>query len=121
MIMRATDELGRYGEDLAVAHLKATGMQVLERNWRCRSGEIDVVALDGNCLVICEVKTRRSVSAGGPFEAVTRTKLNRLRKLTALWLAGQDRHFEQIRIDVIGVFQPPHCTAVIDHLKGVSW
>ena len=117
--MRAKDALGRYGEDLAVAHLQAVGMQVLERNWRCRMGEIDVVAVDGDCLVVCEVKTRRSVRAGGPLEAVTRAKLGRLRQLTALWLAGQNRHFEQIRIDVVGVFQPPHTTAVIDHLKGV--
>ncbi len=102
-----------------MAHLQAVGMQVLERNWRCRMGEIDVVAVDGDCLVVCEVKTRRSVSAGGPLEAVTRAKLSRLRKLTALWLAGQDKHFAQIRIDVVGVFQPPHAAAVIDHLKGV--
>jgi putative endonuclease len=118
--MRAKDALGRYGEELAVAHLQAQGLQVLERNWRCRLGEIDVVAVDGDCLVVCEVKTRRSVRAGSPFEAVTPAKLGRLRKLTAAWLSAQDRHFAQVRIDVVGVLQPPHCTAVIDHLKGVS-
>jgi putative endonuclease len=118
--MRAKDALGRYGEELAVAHLRAQGLQVLERNWRCRLGEIDVVAVDGDCLVVCEVKTRRSLAAGSPLEAVTPAKLGRLRRLTAAWLAGQDRHFAQIRIDVVGVLQPPHCTAVIDHLKGVS-
>jgi putative endonuclease len=118
--MRAKDALGRYGEDLAVAHLQAQGLQVLERNWRCRLGEIDVVAVDGDCLVVCEVKTRRSVRSGGPLEAVTRAKLSRLRKLTAAWLAAQDQHFAQIRIDVVGVLQAPHTTAVIDHLKGVS-
>ena len=118
--MRAKDELGRYGEELAVAHLRAQGLQVLERNWRCRLGEIDVVAVDGDCLVVCEVKTRRSLAAGSPLEAVTPAKLGRLRRLTAAWLAAQDRHFAQIRIDVVGVLQPPHCAAVIDHLKGVS-
>jgi putative endonuclease len=117
--VRAKDALGRYGEELAVAHLKAQGLQILERNWRCRLGEIDVVALDGDCLVVCEVKTRRSLAAGSPLEAVTPAKVGRLRRLTAAWLAGQDRHFTQIRIDVVGVLQPPHCTAVIDHLKGV--
>ena len=118
--MRAKDALGRYGEELAVAHLQAQGLQVLERNWRCRLGEIDVIALDGDCLVVCEVKTRRSVAVGSPIEAVTPAKLGRLRKLTAAWLGAQDRHFAQIRIDVVGVLQPLHCTAVIDHLKGVS-
>jgi putative endonuclease len=118
--MRAKDALGRYGEELAVAHLRAQGLQVLERNWRCRLGEIDVVAVDGDCLVVCEVKTRRSLAAGSPLEAVTPAKLGRLRRLTAAWLASQDRHFAQIRIDVVGVLQPPHRMAVIDHLKGVS-
>src|SRR3954447_9908836 len=117
--VRAKDTLGRYGEELAVAHLRAQGLQILERNWRCRLGEIDVVAVDGDCLVVCEVKTRSSLAAGTPFEAVTRAKVSRLRRLTAAWRADQKRHFEQIRIDVVGVLQPPHCTAVIDHLKGV--
>lgn len=118
--MRAKDALGRYGEELAVAHLRAQGLQILERNWRCRLGEIDVVAIDGDCLVVCEVKTRRSLAVGSPLEAVTPAKVGRLRRLTAAWLADQDRHFAQVRIDVVGVLQPPHCTAVIDHLKGVS-
>jgi putative endonuclease len=118
--MRAKDSLGRYGEDIAVAHLQAAGLQVLERNWRCRLGEIDVVAVDGDCLVVCEVKTRRSLAAGSPLEAVTARKVGRLRRLTAAWLAGQDRHFAAIRIDVVGVFQPPHCSPVIEHLKAVS-
>lgn len=118
--MRAKDSLGRYGEEIAVAHLQADGLQVLERNWRCQLGEIDVVAQDGDCLVVCEVKTRRSMTAGGPLEAVTRAKLGRLRRLTAAWLAGQDRHFAEIRIDVIGVHRPPSGQAMIEHLKWVS-
>jgi putative endonuclease len=117
--MRAKDSLGRYGEDIAVAHLQAAGLEVLERNWRCRWGEIDIVAQDGDCLVVCEVKTRRSVTAGGPLEAVTRAKLGRLRRLTAAWLAHQDQHFAQIRIDVIGVLRPPRGRVVVEHLKWV--
>ncbi len=69
--MRVKDSLGRHGEDLAVAHLEAAGFQVVTRNWRCALGEIDVVAIDGDCLVVCEVKTRRSLSMGSPVEAVT--------------------------------------------------
>ena len=118
--MKAKDTLGRYGEDVAVAHLEKAGLQILERNWRCALGEIDVVALEGDCLVICEVKTRRSVAAGGPLEAVTRAKLGRLRKLTAAWLAAQERRFENVRIDVVGVLAPPRGPEVVEHLKWVS-
>ena len=118
--MRAKDALGRYGEDLAAAHLQAVGLQVLERNWRCRMGEIDIVAIDGDCLVVCEVKTRQSVTAGSPMEAVTAVKLGRLRRLTAAWLTDQDRHFPQIRIDVIGILRSPGGRVVLEHLKWVS-
>jgi putative endonuclease len=118
--VRAKDELGRYGEEVAVAHLRAAGWQVIARNWRCRWGEIDVVAVDGECLVVCEVKTRRSLAAGVPVEAVTPAKLGRLRRLTAAWLAGQDRRFAEIRIDVLGVFRPARGAVVIEHLRAVG-
>ena len=68
--MKAKDLLGRHGEDLAVGYLETLGMLIVERNWRCSDGEIDVVALDGDVLVIAEVKTRRSLDYGHPFEAV---------------------------------------------------
>jgi putative endonuclease len=118
--MRAKDTLGRHGENLAVAHLEAAGLRVLERNWRCPLGEIDVVAVDGDCLVVCEVKTRRSLRTGGPLEAVTRAKIGRLRRLTAAWLAGQDRHFEDVRIDVVGVLAPAGGPELVEHLTGVG-
>ena len=63
--------LGRYGEALAARYLRERGMTIVERNWRCPEGEIDLVALDGDCLVICEVKTRRGTGTGDPLEAVT--------------------------------------------------
>jgi putative endonuclease len=119
--MHAKDALGRYGEDIAVVHLRdAEGMQVLERNWRCRLGEIDIVALDGDCLVVCEVKTRRSTVAGSPLEAVTPAKLGRLRRLTAAWLAAQERHFAEIRIDVVAVLRPAGGPVEVEHLKAVG-
>ena len=68
--MKAKDLLGRRGEDLAAGYLESLGMLVVERNWRCTEGEIDIVALDGDALVIAEVKTRRSLDYGHPFEAV---------------------------------------------------
>ncbi|MCE3245567.1 MAG: hypothetical protein K0S72_1695, partial [Arthrobacter sp.] len=68
--MKAKDVLGRRGEELATAYLESVGMLIVERNWRCPDGEIDIVALDGDALVIAEVKTRRSLAYGHPFEAV---------------------------------------------------
>ncbi len=118
--MGVRNEIGRHGENVAVKHLEAAGLTVLERNWRCRLGEIDVVALDGDCLVVCEVKTRRSVSAGMPVEAVTLKKLRRLRRLTGIWLAHQNRGFRQIRIDVIGILLLAGRPPVIEHLKAVG-
>ncbi|MFJ9825383.1 YraN family protein [Streptomyces sp. NPDC101160] len=88
--MNATRALGRYGEELAVRTLTATGLHVLARNWRCgRTGEIDIVARDGDTLVICEVKTRREGAFEHPMAAVTPRKAERLRRLAACWL---DRH-----------------------------
>ena len=78
--MRAKDALGRYGEDVAARHLAEAGLVVLERNWRCREGEIDIVARDGDVLVVCEVKTRRDTAYGSPLEAVTPRKAARLRR-----------------------------------------
>ncbi|MGW5420163.1 YraN family protein [Streptomyces sp. NPDC003943] len=88
--MNATRALGRYGEELAVRTLTATGLHVLARNWRCgRTGEIDIVARDGDTLVICEVKTRREGAFEHPMAAVTPRKAERLRRLAACWLDRQ--------------------------------
>jgi len=115
----AKAELGRYGEELAAAHLEAIGCLILARNWRCRFGEIDLVALDQECLVVCEVKTRQSLRAGDPLEAVTAVKSARLRLLTGVWLAAQDRFYPQVRVDVVGIVRPPSGTARLVHLKAV--
>src|SRR5689334_1971599 len=76
---------GRYGEELAARYLTAAGMALLDRNWRCREGEIDLVLRDGDALVVCEVKTRTSVEHGSPHEAINDTKLERLRLLGERW------------------------------------
>ncbi len=117
--MRAKDAVGRYGEEVAAAHCAAAGWRVLDRNWRCRDGELDLVALDGTELVTVEVKTRRSDRFGGPAQAVTRAKLARLRRLTALWLAAHDVHPASVRIDVVAVTLPGRGAARVDHLVGV--
>lgn len=117
--MRAKDAVGRYGEDVAEAHVRGRGWQVLERNWRCRDGELDLVALDGDELVAVEVKTRRSTTYGHQAEAVTAVKLARVRRLTALWLTAHDVHPRSVRVDVIAVLLPRRGAAQIDHLEGV--
>lgn len=114
--------VGRYGEDLACRKLQSLGMQIIERNWRCRSGEIDIVAIDGGVLVVCEVKTRRQSAYGSPVEAVTSVKVRRLRVLAAQWLATHTpaHRFDDVRIDVIAVQIPTRGEAHIEHVIGVE-
>jgi putative endonuclease len=112
--------LGHYGEQLAARYLTERGFEVLDRNWRCPRGELDLVARDGDCLVFCEVKTRRSVRYGDPVEAVTWTKAARLRGLAAAWLASHDERAPRIRIDVIAIVRPVRGRAQIKHLVGVG-
>src|ERR1700691_3807011 len=77
----AKDAVGRYGENVAALHLVEAGLEVLDRNWRCAAGEIDIVAREGDVVVICEVKTRSSTTFGAPQEAITPVKAARLRQL----------------------------------------
>ena len=112
--------IGRYGEDLAARHLSEAGMEVLDRNWRCEIGEIDVVARDGPALVICEVKTRRGVGYGSPPEAVTFRKVRRLRRLAACWMAETGLHAPVVRIDVVGVLLAAHGAVLVEHVRGVG-
>lgn len=116
--MTVRQAVGEYGERIAAARLEALGMRILERNWRCADGEIDIVAQDGPVLVLCEVKTRRSADFGGPLEAVTPAKARRLRRLAACWLRDHPMPAAQIRIDVIGIMRPPRGAARVDYLRG---
>lgn len=118
--MRAKDALGRFGEDVAAEHLRLQGLQILARNWRCPTGELDIVARDGSSLVICEVKTRRSTAFGSPAEAVGPRKLRRLRELALHWLDAQQIHVPDIRFDVVAVLVPPAGRPVVEHLRGVG-
>ena len=118
--MIAKDALGRYGEDLAAEHLQREGLTILARNWRCRTGELDVVAREGAALVIVEVKTRRSEAFGNPLEAVGPRKLRRLRQLALRYLDEQQVHAPEIRFDVIGIVQPVTGHPTIEHVRGVQ-
>jgi putative endonuclease len=115
-------EIGAMGEQLAVDHLQSIGLRVLTRNWRCRYGELDVIAADDTTRVVVfvEVKTRTSDQFGGVAQAVTPDKVRRLRRLAGLWLAGQDGSWAEVRIDVIGVRIGRQRTPEIIHVAGVG-
>ena len=118
--MRAKDVLGRRGEDLAAGYLEAHGMRIVERNWRCPEGEIDIVALDGDALVIAEVKTRRSLAFGHPFEAVGADKLARLHRLASAWCRDHELRMPLRRVDVIAVLDDGVGEPAGEHLTGVG-
>lgn len=117
MASLAGNELGRRGEDLAAAHLESLGLVILTRNWRCREGELDIVATDGlSHLVICEVKTRSGDGFGSPAEAVTQGKRRKLRRLAVLFQAEWGLRWALIRFDVIGVMARPGAHTELSHI-----
>ena len=113
-------ELGRFGEAYAARHLADQGMILLDRNWRCEAGEIDLVLRDGPVLVACEVKTRSSTAYGSPLEAVTSDKAARLRHLAARWVEERGVRPEQMRIDLVGVLLRRRGAPLVEHLLGVG-
>ena len=117
--MAAKDILGKRGEDLAAGYLTEHGYRLVARNWRCPQGEIDVIAQRGGETVFVEVKTRTSTAYGHPFEAITLSKLARLRRLAAAWCQQADAGAGRIRIDAIAVLAPRGETPTIEHLQGV--
>lgn len=117
MGVASKDELGRRGEDLAVEYLQRRGFVVLSRNWRCRDGELDVVATDRDRLVVCEVKTRSGTAFGEPAEAVTHRKAARIRRATQAWLSRYHVGWCEIRFDVVAVLVPPDGMATVRHYE----
>jgi putative endonuclease len=117
--------LGAHGEDIACAHLERAGYTLIERNGRCgRTGEIDVVARDGRCLVFCEVKTRiagGSSGPAGPLDAIGPVKRQRIRKLAAEWLRTRPKPSPSpawIRFDAVGIVIDPQGRLVsLDHVE----
>ena len=112
--------LGQRGEDIAARHLTRRGLVLLDRNWRCEFGEIDLVLRDGQVLVICEVKTRTSTTYGSPIEAVDQTKADRLKRLAFRWLREHDCHPADVRVDVVGVLVPPGRPVEVEHVEGIG-
>jgi putative endonuclease len=95
-------------------------MRIVDRNWRCPEGEIDIVAFDGEALVIAEVKTRKSLAYGHPFEAVGVEKLARLHRLALAWCREHEVPVAARRVDVVAVLDDGTGTPVLEHLKGVE-
>jgi len=118
--MRPKDVLGRRGEELAADFLEDQGIRVVEQNWRCAEGELDIVAVDGDTLVVAEVKTRSSLDYGHPFEAVTQHKLARLHRLACRWVGERRLRLPRRRLDAIAVITPRGEEPVIEHLKGIG-
>ncbi|WGL53717.1 YraN family protein [Nocardioides sp. BP30] len=112
--------MGRYGEEVAKRHLTAQGMVVLDRNWRCAEGEIDLVLRDGDTLVVCEVKTRSDDAFGTPQQAVTPVKLERLQRLAERWVVARGLRPAEVRIDLVAVHRPRRGAAHVEHVRGLG-
>lgn len=134
--------LGRYGERVAARRLAEEGLRILDRNWRCVEGELDIVALDGDTVAVCEVKTRSERGFQQPTEAIDSTKADRLRRLAERWMSERwPGHFARlagpeyrpgstdppwapvppggVRIDLVAVINRVRGAATVDHLRGV--
>ena len=112
----ATNLLGRYGEDVACDYLERHSFKIVDRNWRCSSGELDIIALSGSTLVFVEVKTRSFGQSA--FEAIDRNKLLRLRQLAARWCEANNPNAKDIRIDAVSVLVRSGIVT-IEHLESV--
>jgi len=121
--------LGRLGEQLAADHLVRRGFGILQRNYRTRFGEIDIIAFDGRTLVFCEVKSRRSPPAGGPagpsrsapFDSLHPRKRAQVRRMAASWMSERLRrpYAPVVRFDAIGVTVDGRGELQrLDHLEG---
>ncbi|GAA1822941.1 YraN family protein [Microlunatus capsulatus] len=124
MAQSARQALGVRGEELAVAELRRQGMEVVERNWRCRLGEIDVVATETvagrTTVVFCEVKCRSGLGFGDPLEAITWAKLRRLRTLAAEWMRVHEVSAAAVRLDAVGVLLVRGRAPTVRHVRAVG-
>jgi putative endonuclease len=116
----ANRALGAYGEQLAERHLVAQGLVVLDRNWRCDEGEIDLVLREDDVLVVCEVKTRSGVGFGTPHEAVSAAKLARLQRLAWRWAGAHAVDPPEVRVDLVAVIRPRRGASEVEHVRGVG-
>ena len=112
--------VGRFGEDVAARHLSGLGLRLLDRNWRCDAGEIDLVLREGMTLVVCEVKTRLGSRDEAPHEAVTDLKLERLRLLGERWQEARGVRAPEVRVDLVAVLVPRRGAPRVEHVRGIG-
>ena len=113
----SNQRIGGQGEDLAVAFLARKGYTIVERNYRCKGGEVDLVARDGKTVVFVEVKTRRSLSYGVPQLAVNHFKQRQIMKASLTWLSSHRSHDAPARFDVVAITLQNSGEAIIDHIQ----
>lgn len=117
---RQNSALGAYGERVAARRLVEDGLVLLDRNWRCDEGEIDLVLRDGEVLVFCEVKTRTSAAYGHPLEAVDEVKTERLVRLAGRWIAEHGVVAPDVRFDMVAVLRSARGAAQLEHVRGLG-
>jgi len=112
----SNQQVGEAGEELAVALLSAKGYRIIERNFRCKGGEVDIVARDGSTLVFVEVKTRRDLSYGPPQLAVTPFKQRQISKAALFWLARAKKPDAAARFDVVAITLLAGASPQVEHI-----
>lgn len=111
-------KLGCWGENLAEKYLKRKGYTIVERNFRCGFGEIDIIAMDGTELVFVEVKTRRNLNFGLPCESVTALKIKHLKRAAACYASTCSARHSGIRLDVVEILAQQG-TVHIHHIENI--
>lgn len=112
-------ELGRLGETVACDYLHSLGYEIIERNWRVRAGELDVIVRMGDTVVAVEVKTRRGHRYGAPLEAIGYLKARRLRSLLITWVRANKPSCRRLRVDAIGITFRFDLPPKIEHIEGL--
>ena len=120
--MNFNQTFGRRGEEKAAQYLLESGWEILERNWRCREGEADIIALDRetDSLVVVEVKSRSGTGYGSPLETITYAKARRLRQLAAIYARRSRVGARLLRVDAIGLLWPRHGDCHLIHARGIE-
>lgn len=116
--MARKDDLGRAGEDRAASYLAAQGYRIVERNWRCAQGEIDIIATRDGVVTFIEVKTRTSTAFGHPFDAIDARKRDRMWRLAYTWAgANPGSGARPLRLGVIGIIGADPARGTVEHLE----
>jgi putative endonuclease len=104
----------------AEQYLESAGLRILDRNWRCADGEIDIVAADRRVLVACAVRTRSGTGHQMPAAAISQAKRSRLRRLAVRWLVARAVLFDEVRVDVVRLLRDQSGTVTIEHIRGAG-